>query len=161
MKAVFLSLLFLLVVVCKAAKFPFHLRNEQSKGDEVETRSVIQEPVIVPVNVGNKAEQDCSFCEYFLNAEECFCEDVNWCREKQCNVPERCDEHCVAVETPKLIQEPEIVPVTAATVGNNSEQDCSFCEYFLKEECVCEDVNSCREERCNVPERCDERCPLE
>jgi len=26
------------------------------------------------------------------------------------------------VEIPKLIQEPEIVPVTAATVGNNSEQ---------------------------------------
>ena len=29
--AVFLSLLFLSVIVCKAAKFPFHLKNDQGK----------------------------------------------------------------------------------------------------------------------------------
>ena len=31
MKAVLLSFLFLSIVVCKAAKFPFHLKDEQGK----------------------------------------------------------------------------------------------------------------------------------
>ncbi|XP_020608473.1 uncharacterized protein LOC110047078 isoform X2 [Orbicella faveolata] len=96
MKAVLLSFLFLSIVVCKAAKFPFHLKDEQGRTDETPP-SVIQEPEIVPVtaaSVGNDSEQDCSFCENMHLLGKCNCDDVNWCRDVQCNVPAKCDEEC-------------------------------------------------------------------
>ncbi|XP_020608472.1 uncharacterized protein LOC110047078 isoform X1 [Orbicella faveolata] len=132
MKAVLLSFLFLSIVVCKAAKFPFHLKDEQ----------------------------DCSFCESMHRLGDCICDDVNWCRGVQCNVAAKCDEKCRTDETPpSVIQEPEIVPVTAASVGNDSEQDCSFCENMhLLGKCNCDDVNWCRDVQCNVPAKCDEEC---
>ena len=37
---------------------------------------------------------DCSFCEKMHLLGDCNCDDVNWCREVQCNVPAKCDETC-------------------------------------------------------------------
>ena len=37
---------------------------------------------------------DCSFCEYMDLLGDCNCDDVNWCREVQCTVAEKCDEAC-------------------------------------------------------------------
>lgn len=112
-------------------------------------------------------QEDCTFCDY-MDLGDCNCDDVKWCREVQCTVPEKCDEACGTDEAPpkeekpSVIQEPEIIPVTAAPVGNDSEQDCSFCENMhLLGNCNCDDVNWCRDVQCNVPEKCDEACPVE
>lgn len=36
---------------------------------------------------------DCTFCDY-MDLGDCNCDDVKWCREVQCTVPEKCDEAC-------------------------------------------------------------------
>ncbi|KAL9985286.1 hypothetical protein ACROYT_G007667 [Oculina patagonica] len=130
--------LILSVAVCKAAKFPFQLSS-----------------------------QDCDFCTDFM-LEDCICEDVAFCKRRSCYVPDKCaDVQCddqsetqTEEEMPSMIQEPEIVPATATTLGNESEEECQYC-VSMPFGCYCEDVDWCRGKHCKLPAQCDEECPLE
>ncbi|KAJ7394078.1 hypothetical protein OS493_003753 [Desmophyllum pertusum] len=152
MKTTSMMLLILFVAVCNAAKFPFHLRR-QGVRDE-----------IVPVsanNLGNEASLECTFCTDFM-LSDCICEDVTFCRSRSCYVPKDCEcdsEEGTTEEMPQSVEE-EIIPVTAAILGNESSEDCQYCESMdMFGDCDCGDVDWCRGKQCTVPAKCSDKCP--
>jgi len=54
----------------------------------------VTEEEIIPVTANTLGEwrEECLYCENML--EDCYCDDVNWCRQQQCSVLPQCTEKC-------------------------------------------------------------------